>query len=263
MNLSQKILPAILFPILILAAWELAVDAFQIPDLLLPAPSSIVEGMIVSAPTYLRHTWPTLAEILVGYAIALALGTLCGLLIAFSRVLGNAIYPAMVATQIMPKVAFAPLLVVWFGFGMLPKLILIALIAFFPIVINTVVALNMTTQESIYLFRSMGANAIQTFFKLRLPNALPVFFGGLKIAATFSVIGVVVAEFYSSDRGLGYLLLLQVSNGSTTRAFGSIIYLTILGVLIFGIVVAIERVFVPAHIRKRFDDTAIRRGDQD
>ena len=104
---------------------------------------------------------------------------------------------------------------------------------------------------------------MQTFFKLRLPNALPVFFGGLKIAATFSVIGVVVAEFYSSDRGLGYLLLLQVSNGSTTRAFGSIVYLTILGLLIFGLVAAIERVFVPAHIRKRFDDTAIRhRGDE-
>ena len=263
MNWWRKILPSVVLLILLLAAWEAAVDTFQISDLLLPAPSRIVDGMITSAPVYLRHTWPTLAEILLGYAIALALGTLCGLVIAFSRVLGDAMYPGMVAAQIMPKVAFAPLLVVWFGFGMLPKLILIALIAFFPIVINTVVALNMTLQETIYLFRSMGAGPVQTFFKLRLPNALPVFFGGLKIAATFSVIGVVVAEFYSSDRGLGYLLLLQVSNGSTTRAFGSIVYLTILGLLIFGLVAAIERVFVPAHIRKRFDDTAIRhRGDE-
>ena len=256
MSWSKRALPSLVFAILVVAAWEAAVDIFRIPDLLLPAPSKVVVRMIASAPVYLRHTWPTLSEILVGYAIALGLGTMCGLVIAFSRILGSAIYPSLVATQIMPKVAFAPLLVVWFGFGMAPKLILIALIAFFPIVINTVVALNMTTQESIYLFRSMGAGPVQTFFMLRLPNALPVFFGGLKIAATFSVIGVVVAEFYSSDRGLGYLLLLQVSNGDTTRAFGSILYLTILGLAIFGIVVAIERQLVPAHIRRRFEDAA-------
>ena len=259
MNWSKRALPSIVFAALLAIVWEAAVDVFRISDLLLPAPSRVVEGMIANAPVYLKHTWPTLSEILLGYAIALGLGTLCGLVIAFSRVLGNAIYPALVAAQIMPKVAFAPLLVVWFGFGMTPKLILIALIAFFPIVINTVVALNMTQQEAIYLFRSMGAGPVQTFFMLRLPTALPVFFGGLKIAATFSVIGVVVAEFYSSDRGLGYLLLLQVSNGSTTRAFGSIVYLTILGLAVFGVVAGIERLLVPAHIRKRFDDTAVKR----
>jgi NitT/TauT family transport system permease protein len=260
MKSSKRAIPPLIFAALVLVAWEMAVDIFGISDLLLPAPSKVVERMVASAPVYLKHTWPTLSEIIVGYAIALALGTLCGLVIVFSRVLGEAIYPSLVAMQIMPKVAFAPLLVVWFGFGMAPKLILIALIAFFPIVINTVVALNMTTQESIYLFQSMGANSVQTFFKLRLPNALPVFFGGLKIAATFSVIGVVVAEFYSSDRGLGYLLLLQVSNGDTTRAFGSIIYLTVLGLAIFGLVVAVERQLVPAHIRKRFEDKAAREG---
>ena len=211
-------------------------------------------GLVTNWALYLRHTLPTLNEILLGYGIALVLGTLCGLAISFSRLLGDAIYPTLVATQIMPKVAFAPLLVVWFGFGIIPKLILIALLAFFPIMINTVVALGMTTQESIYLFRSMGASPLQTFFKLRVPAALPVFFAGLKIAATFSVVGVVVAEFYSSDRGLGYLLLLEVSNGSTTRAFGSIAYLTVLGLLVFGAVSLLERFFVPKHMLKRFDD---------
>lgn len=252
----KRSLPSIVFAAALMALWEAGVDAFHVSDLLLPAPSSVVASMIDGAPVYLRHLWPTLSEILIGYAVAFVLGTSCGLVIAFSRPLGNAIYPALVATQIMPKVAFAPLLVVWFGFGLMPKLILIALIAFFPIVINTVVALNMTSQETIYLFRSMGAGPIQTFFKLRLPTALPVFFGGLKIAATFSVIGVVVAEFYSSDRGLGYLLLIQVSNGSTTRAFGSILYLTLLGLVIFGVVAAIERLLVPAHMLKRFDETS-------
>jgi NitT/TauT family transport system permease protein len=254
MNWTRRALPSIVFCGLLLAAWEAGVDFFHVSDLLLPAPSAVVAAMIDSAPLYVKHVWPTLAEILIGYAIALGLGSLCGLIIAFSRLLGNAIYPALVATQIMPKVAFAPLLVVWFGFGLLPKLILIALIAFFPIVINTVVSLNMTSQETIYLFRSMGAGPFQTFFKLRLPAALPVFFGGLKIAATFSIIGVVVAEFYSSDRGLGYLLLLQVSNANTVHAFGSIFYLTILGLLVFGVIAGIERLIVPPHMLKRFED---------
>lgn len=246
--------PSLVLALLVLAGWEAGVDLFRVPDILLPAPSRVIAGMITGWPLYLRHTWPTLSEILLGYAIALILGTLCGMVIAFSRLLGSAMYPALVATQIMPKVAFAPLLVVWFGFGLLPKLILVALIAFFPIVINTVVALNMTMQEALYLFRSMGANSIQTFFKLRLPAALPVYFAGLKIAATFSVVGVVVAEFYSSDRGLGYLLLIEVSNGETTRAFGSIAYLTILGLIVFGVVALIERILVPAHMLKRFDE---------
>ncbi len=254
MSRWHQTVPSLIFALAVVALWETGVDLFRVPDILLPAPSKVIAGMITSWPLYLRHTWPTLSEILFGYGIALILGTLCGMVIAFSRLLGNAIYPALVATQIMPKVAFAPLLVVWFGFGLTPKLILIALIAFFPIVINTVVALNMTMQELIYLFRSMGAGPIQTFFKLRLPAALPVYFAGLKIAATFSVVGVVVAEFYSSDRGLGYLLLIEVSNGDTTRAFGSIAYLTILGLIVFGVVALLERLLVPAHMLKRFDE---------
>lgn len=260
MKAWQRTLPPIVFALIVLLVWEASVDFFHIADILLPAPSKVIAVMVAAWPVYLKHTWPTLTEIFIGYGVALVLGSLCGLVIAFWRLLGSAIYPALVATQIMPKVAFAPLLVVWFGFGILPKLILIAFIAFFPIVVNTVVALNMTSQETIYLFRSMGAGPFQTFFKLRLPTALPVFFAGLKIAATFSVVGVVVAEFYSSDRGLGYLLLLQVSNGDTTRAFGSILYLTILGLLIFGVVAVIERLFVPAHMLKRSDDASGHRG---
>jgi len=247
--------PSTAFALAVLAVWQAFVVVFQVPDLLLPAPSDVVADMVAGAPKYIRYMLPTLIETLLGYGIALVVGALFGVLIAFSRLAGRAVYPALIATQIMPKVAFAPLLVVWFGFGMAPKLILIALIAFFPIVINTVIALNMTSQETIYLFRSMGASPLQTFFKLRLPNALPVFFGGLKVAATLSVIGVVVAEFYSSDKGLGYLLLQQVSLGDTTGAFASIVYVTIMGMLIFAALVGIERLLVPPHMLKRFDET--------
>jgi NitT/TauT family transport system permease protein len=250
----MRSIPAIVFFAAFLVLWEAAAIVLAVPSLILPLPSRVLEVSVTDFGLYLKHSVPTLVEVLLGYAVALVLGAGSGLIIAFSRVLGDAVYPAMVAAQIMPKVAIAPLLVVWFGFGIEPKLIMTALIAFFPIVINTIVALNMTTRESIYLFRSMGASSAQTFFKLRLPTALPVFFGGLKIAATLAVIGVVVAEFYSSDQGLGYLLLLQVSNSDTTGAFGSILYLTAMGLLVFGAIVVIERLMVPAHMLKKFDE---------
>jgi NitT/TauT family transport system permease protein len=256
MKLLRQSWPSLVFAILVLLLWQGFVAAFDVPDMLLPAPSGVFTDMLAGAPKYIRYLVPTLMETLLGFGIALVIGALCGILIAFSRIAGRAIYPALIATQIMPKVAFAPLLVVWFGFGIAPKLILIALIAFFPIVINTVIALNMTPQETIYLFQSMGASPLKTFFKLRLPNALPVFFGGLKVAATLSVIGVVVAEFYSSDKGLGYLLLQQVSNGDTTGAFASIVYVTIMGLLVFAVISIVERLIVPPHMLKRFEETA-------
>ena len=167
-------------------------------------------------------------------------------------------YPTLVAAQIMPKVAIAPLLVVWFGFDLEPKLVLTALIGFFPVVINTIIGLHMTSRESVYLFRSMGATTAQTFFKLRLPNSLPVIFGGLKIAATLAIIGTVVAEFYSSESGLGNLLLLHVSNGETAGAFASILYLTIMGLLLFGLVALVEKMLIPSHMLKRMEETGAR-----
>lgn len=251
---TQRWIGPTVFALFCLAVWEVGALLSGLPEFILPLPTSVIAVTVVDVGIYLEHSVPTLIEVIVGYGVALALGSACGIMIAFSRVLGDAIYPGLVAAQIMPKVAVAPLLVAWFGFGMEPKVILTAMIAFFPVVINTVIALNMTTRESIYLFRSMGASPLKTFFKLRLPNALPVYFGGLKVAATLAVIGVVVAEFYSSDAGLGHLLLLQVSNSETVGAFGSIVYLTLMGLAVFGAVSLAERMLVPAHMLKKFDE---------
>lgn len=239
--------------LVLLGLWELAVIQYRISDLLLPAPSAVAAAIVTKAPVYMRHMVPSVVELAAGYGLAVVLGGLVGVLVGLSPTVGRGVYPALIIMQIVPKVAFAPLLVVWFGFGITPKLILIALIAFFPVLINTVVALNMTTRESAYLFRSMGAGGLQTFFKLRLPTAMPVFFGGLKVASTLAVVGLVVAEFYSADAGLGYLLLLTISNGDTTSAFGAIAYITALGLVLFGLIVLLELWVVPAHMRKRID----------
>lgn len=245
----------VVFGLLCLVVWELAGIFSGISNIILPLPTTIISASIADASIFLRHSVTTLIEVIGGYLAAVILGTLCGLLIVSARLIGDAVYPTLVAFQIVPKVAITPLLVIWFGFGPEPKMILTALIAFFPVAINTVIGLNMTTRENIYLFRSIGATPLQTFWRLRLPNALPIYFGGLKVASTLAVIGVVVAEFYSSDHGLGYLLLLQTAQSQTADAFGAILYLTILGLGLFGLVVLVERLLVPAHMLKRFDES--------
>src|SRR5437764_121951 len=148
----------------------------------------------------------------------------------------------------MSKVAVAPLLLVWFGFGLLPKVLIAFLIAFFPVVINTAVGLSAIEREKIYLARSMGFGAAATFFKIRLPNALPAIFGGLKISITLAVIGAVVGEFVGGDSGLGYLLM--VANGSmdTQLLFAGIVALTVLGVVLFLLIEFAERLAIPRHI---------------
>jgi NitT/TauT family transport system permease protein len=244
--------PAIL-SLLLLALWEAAIVITQISPLTLPRPWDIITASLVKAPLFARHFPITGLEVVLGFLIATALGSALGVVIASSRLLGSALYPILVATQVMPKIAIAPLLIIWFGFGIPSKLVLTALIAFFPIVINTIVGLNMTRQQDIYLFRSMGASQWQTFWKLRLPNALPVFFGGLKVAATLAVIGAVVGEFTGANSGLGYLLMVQVGHLETAAAFASVVYLTLLGLLVFFIVSLVERLLVPAHMLRRFD----------
>lgn len=252
-------LPPVLFAGSILGLWEASVTVLDVSPIILPPFSAVLAAMVAEVPLYLRHSLVTGTEVAGGFLAAMLIGVLCGAVIALSPLMGSAIYPSLIAAQVMPKVAIAPLLIVWLGFEIAPKLVLTALIAFFPIVINTVVGLNMTSREGVYLFRSMGAGSFQTFFKLRLPNALPVFFGGLKVAATLAVIGAVVAEFTGASAGLGFLITVQVGNAETAGAFASIIYLTLMGLLVFLFVILIERLVVPKHMLRRFDDPATQR----
>lgn len=247
-------LPAIGFAALLLVIWEAAVSFGHIPPIILPKFSSVIVVMVLKAPQFLDHATVTFTEVMLGFVLAIAAGVVLGTIVASSRMLGDAIYPALIATQVMPKVAIAPILIIWFGFGIVPKVVLTALIAFFPIVINTIVGLSMASRESVFLFRSMGASSLQTFFRLRAPAALPIFFGGVKIAATLAVIGAVVGEFTSSEKGLGYLLTVQVGSSETAAAFASVMYLTLLGLVVFGLVVLIERFVVPAHMLKKMSD---------
>ena len=232
----------------VLAVWEAVTRMFDVPAFLLPPPSAIGVSFMANAHLLLSHGWITTAEILLGFALSIVVGIPLALAIFLWPVFSRTILPLLVSSQAMPKVAIAPLLLVWFGFGLLPKVLIAFLIAFFPIVINTVVGLASIEPEKIYLARSMGFGATATFFKIRLPNALPAIFGGLKISITLAVVGAVVGEFVGGDAGLGYLLL--VANGSmdTALLFAGIVALTVLGVVLFLLVELAERLAIPRHI---------------
>ncbi len=246
---SHARLSAVIYPVLTvigtLAVWEVGTRLFGVPNYLLPAPSKIAVSFAEHGALLLKHGWVTTIEIVLGYLLSIVVGVPLALAIFMWPAFSRSVLPLLVSSQAMPKVAVAPLLLVWFGFGLLPKVLIAFLIAFFPIVISTAVGLASIEQEKIHLARSMGLGTTATFFKIRLPSALPSIFGGLKISITLAVVGAVVGEFVGGDAGLGYLLM--VANGSmdTPLLFAGLIALTAQGVVLYFLVEWAERLAIP------------------
>jgi NitT/TauT family transport system permease protein len=243
----------IIFPFLLsiglLVIWEIAVDLFKIPAFLFPAPSDILAACRDNAALLLRESQVTTVEILLGYFLSIAIGIPLALAIFQWPVFAKSIYPLLISSQAMPKVAIAPLFVVWFGFGFVPKVLIAFLIAFFPIIINTVMGLSSIEQEKIFLARSMGLSGFQTFRLIRFPNALPSIFAGLKISITLAVVGAVVGEFVGGDSGLGYQLMVANGAMNTPLLFAGVLALTILGLVLYGIIEIIEHFAMPYRER--------------
>ncbi|NPV77990.1 MAG: ABC transporter permease [Anaerolineae bacterium] len=236
--------------IVVIVLWELAVKVFDVKEYILPAPSQVLRKLTGNLSLLFRYSLVTGWEILLGYLLSIIVGIPMGLMIFYSRFLERVIYPFLVASQTIPKIAIAPLLIIWFGWGIWPKIIVSFLIAFFPIVVDTVVGLKNTEPEMIYLVRSMGADRSQIFFKISLPNALPNIFGALKVASTLAVVGAVVGEFVASDEGLGYLLVVSHGYMDTTLMFAGILFLSLLGIIFFFIIEIIERLALPWKTEK-------------
>jgi len=243
----------LIYPVLVAAAllllWEAVSRFFGVPEYLFPTPSAIIATTVNNWALLLTETWITTVEILLGYFASILIGVPLALAIFHWPVFAKSIYPLLISTQAMPKVAVAPLLVVWFGFGLMPKVLIAFLIAFFPIVINTVVGLSSLEREKIHLAQSMGLSRFDTFRLIRLPHALPSLFAGLKISITLAVVGAVVGEFVGGDGGLGYQLM--VANGAmdTPLLFAGIVVLTLLGLVLFWMVEAAERWAMPYQDR--------------
>jgi NitT/TauT family transport system permease protein len=244
-------LAALAYPIgmtvVLIALWEIAARVFSFPPYLVPAPSAIIESMDTNAAVLIKQSVGTTVEILLGFALSVVVGVPLALAIFLWKPFARTVYPLLISSQAVPKVAIAPLFLVWFGFGLMPKVLIAFLIAFFPVVINTAMGLASLEREKIYLAQSMGLGSIATFFKIQLPNALPSIFAGLKISITFAVVGAVVGEFVGGQGGLGYLLLIANGNMDTALLFAGIVALTVLGVVLFALIGVVERLVLPPH----------------
>jgi NitT/TauT family transport system permease protein len=233
--------------LLLLVLWELAVIVFDIKPYLAPKPTEIVGELGRNWPVIREHLRPTIEEIVLGFGLSILVGVPLAVAIVGSRVFEKTVYPILVASQTVPKVALAPLFVVWFGFGQTPKVLIAFLVAFFPIVIDTAVGLRSVPNEMIDLARSSGASRSALFWKIRLPYSLPNLFAGLKVAITLAVIGAVVGEFLGADKGLGYLLVIANGQLDTTLLYTDIIVLAVIGIVSFLIVDVVERLTIPWH----------------
>jgi NitT/TauT family transport system permease protein len=229
----------------LLLIWEGAFRLFNIPRFVVPAPSGIFSELWDWKLRLLGHTWITLYETLGGFALSVVIGTPLAVALVYNPIVRNALYPLLVVAQSIPKVAIAPVLLLILGHGEVSKVVVAFLVAFFPIVVDTATGLGSTPPELLDLSRSYQASQLKTFLKVRFPMALPFFFSGLKVAITLAVIGAVVGEFVGSDKGLGYVILMATSYWKANLAFGAMILLSLMAIVLFGAISILERIVCP------------------
>jgi NitT/TauT family transport system permease protein len=247
--MSLRDLRTALYPLLgvavMLVLWQLYVSAFGVNRIVLPGPLDIARAAVANWAILMRETWPTFLESVLGFALAIVIGIPVAVCVASSRVLNLTLYPLLIATQSVPKVAVAPIILVWFGLGLQSKLVIAFLVAFFPIVVDTAAGMRATPPGLIELARSLRATWLQIFVKVQFPAALPSIFAGAKVAVTLAVIGAVIGEFVGSLNGLGNLLLTANSQLDSPLAWAALVWLSVLGIALFAAVVAVERLMMP------------------
>ncbi len=249
--LRDRRIPTILSFVVFLLVWEGAVDIFHIRSYILPAPSAIVNACVKYWSILWDASLYTSRSIAIGFIAAAVVGVILALPIALSPLMERTAYPLLVFSQLVPKVALAPIFVIWFGFSLTPKVAVVFLLSFFPIVLNGIVGLRSIDPEIIHLTRSTGANALDTFLKVRLPYALPNFFAGLKLAAISATVGGVIGEFIGSDSGLGFVILTANGDLHTDLSFAAIVLLTVIGMILYYVVELLEHVSIPWHVSQR------------
>jgi NitT/TauT family transport system permease protein len=236
---------------LALLLWALAGVLFSVPSYILPSPAAVAERVAREPAMLALHSLVTLQEVALGFLLAVLVSLPLGVLIVRSRPFERTVFPLLVSFQAIPKVALAPILVIWFGFGLTSKVLLAFVTAMFPIVINTVVGMKQTPPEMIHLMRSLEASGLQIFLKVRLPAAAPHIFGGFKIGITLAMVGAVVGEFIAANRGLGYFLLIANGAFDMPLLFGIVILLSLLSVGLFYLIELLEVLVLPRPLRRK------------
>jgi putative hydroxymethylpyrimidine transport system permease protein len=244
---ARTILPPLAIVVALLAAWEAAAqwdvlaDALNIEPFLIPAPSEIAQALWEDRDLLADNGWVTLQEVLAGFALSVVLGAGFAVVLHLFDALRRAFYPLLVASQTVPIIVVAPILVVWFGFGIGPKLAIIALICFFPITVNTLDGLRSVDPDAIRMMRTLDAGRWQLLVRLEAPTALPYFFSGAKIAVAVAVIGAVFGEWAGSSEGLGHLMLNASAQLLTARLFAAVVILSFFAIALFGLLSLLER----------------------
>ena len=229
----------------LIVLWQLAVSLSGIREYLLPAPLSVWNAMWDGEIAWAQHLWATTWEIIGAFVMAAVVGVALGVAIAWSPLLANALVPFLVFVNTLPKVAIAPLFLIWMGYGIFPNMLMGALIGFFPVVINTAVGLSQVEADMLDLGRVFNAPKWKIFAKIRIPNALPYILSALKITATAAVVGAIVGEFVASQNGLGYVIVTTQSSMNTGVAFAALIWISVVGLLLYGAVVLLAHLWAP------------------
>jgi len=241
----RRYVPSLLLFGVLLVLWQLAGPVFGVRQYLLPSPASVVRAALGSGVPWHTHLVVTTLEIIGGFALAGAAGVVLGVVIAWSPPMARALVPFLVFVNTLPKVAVAPLFLLWLGYGIVPNMLIAALIGFFPVVINTAVGLTQVDEELLDLGRVFGAPTWKVFVKIRLPNALPYVLSALKVTATAAVVGAIVGEFVASQAGLGMVIVNAQTNLNTPVAFAALVWISVIGLALYGLVGLAARRWAP------------------
>jgi len=236
--------------LLLLIIWEVAVWLKHMPAYILPSPIQITKTMAESAPLLLKHSASTLEETLLGFALAIGIAFVTAFVLNHFNWLNEAVYPLLIVSQTIPIITLAPLFLVWFGWGMLPKILIVILVCFFPIVISLLDGLNAVDPDIINLFRSMGASRLATFKMVKLPAALPGFFSGLKISASYSIMAAVIGEWLGAQQGLGYYMTIAQKSFRVDRVLAAVVVIAVLSLLLVKVIHLAEWLLIPWNRRE-------------
>jgi NitT/TauT family transport system permease protein len=249
--MNLRLIKPIVFLVLLIAGWDLSIRLFHIPPYQVPAPYDVLLTLRDEWPNLLAQAWPTTLATLWGFALSAAFGIPAAMLIAGSKTVEDYVYPLLVFSQSIPKIAIAPLFVVWFGFGLLPKVLSAFLLGFFPVVVSSVQGFKSVDPDMFDLVRALQANRWQTFRIVSLPHALPSIFAGLKVSITLAVVGAVVGEFVGANSGIGFVLQRSIGNFELPMMFAALLVLAFIGVVLFWLIDVIERLLIPWHASQR------------
>jgi len=243
-NIEDKIIPISFFAIL-LFIWEAVARLQIVPTYILPAPTKIINTLIINLPLLKEHILVTLMEALIGFVISIIFAMMIAIVMDSIPIVKKAVYPLIITSQTIPIITIAPLFAIWFGFGYFPKVVIVILVCFFPITISLLEGLSSVEPELLNLIKSMGANRVELYKMVKLPAALPSFFSGLKISATYSIMGATIGEWVGGKKGLGVYMMRVKQSFATDKVFAAIILITLLSIMILKLVGFIEKKSMP------------------